>query len=300
MNRYFDTHAHYNDPRFEEDLQEVLRGILEAGIAETAVIGYDMASSLRGVRLAEGSGTGNAAGIDTGADAGESAETGEGSGEAAGRNGIGLRHVAAVGIHPLHTGEAEEEDLIRLEILAEDPVVRAIGEIGLDYHKKDREMSVDRELQQYFFRKQIRIARRANLPVVIHSRDAAQDTLEILEEEKASEVGGVIHCYSYSPEMAVRFTGLGFYLGIGGVVTYPASRTLRETVQKIPMERLVLETDAPYLPIEGHRGERNDSRSLPEIAEAIASLLHISVEEVCRVTRENAYRLYRMDPDGMI
>ena len=265
--RWFDTHTHYNDPRFEEGLEEVLRRVYDAGILRDAVIGYDLESSIRAVKLAEAS-------------VGREART---------------IHSAVAGIHPLHSGDAEEEDLIRLEILAEDPTVAAIGEIGLDYHRKNPDVTPDKEVQQYFFRKQIRIARRAGLPVVIHSRDAAQDTLEILEEEKAAEVGGVIHCYSYSPEMAERFLKLGFCLGIGGVVTYPGSKKVREVVRSVPLERIVLETDAPYLPPEGHRGERNDSRAIPQIAETIAELRGCTLEEVCRVTWENACRLYRLE-----
>ena len=278
MLRYFDTHTHYNDPRFAEDLEPVLEQVRAAGVERDAVIGYDLESSLRGVRLAE-----------------SGARTGAAPADASGRRDRYPEHVAVIGIHPLHTRDAEDEDLIRLEILAGDDAVAAIGETGLDYHQKTPEVTPDKELQQYMFRKQIRIARRAGLPLVIHSRDAAQDTATILEEEKASENGGVIHCYSYSLEMARVFLKMGFYLGIGGVVTYPGSKKVREVVEKIPLEHILLETDAPYLPPEGHRKERNDSRALPQIAEEVAGLKNISVEEVCRVTWENACRLYRLD-----
>ncbi len=265
MNYYFDTHTHYNDPRFSEDLPSVLKAVRETGVVRDAVIAYDMESAVRAVELAK---------------------------QPAGKEGPA--HSAVAGIHPLHTDRAEEEDLIRLELLAEDPAVAAIGEIGLDYHRKDPVVSPEKELQQRFFRKQLRIARRAGLPVVIHSRSAAQDTLQILEEEKASEVGGVIHCYSYSPEMAERFLNLGFFLGIGGVVTYTGSKKLRSVVQTVGPEHIVLETDCPYLPPEGHRGERNDSRALPVIAAELAELWDCPVREVCRITWENACRLYRL------
>ena len=264
---WFDTHTHYNDPRFDEDLEEVLRKVYDAGVLRDAVIGYDLDSSIRAVKLAEASDSGKEKPL----------------------------HSAVVGIHPLHCGEAEEEDLIRLELLAEDPTVAAIGETGLGYHRKSPDVTPDKEVQQYFFRKQIRIARRAGLPVVIQSRDAAQDTVTILEEEKAREVGGVIHCYSYSMEMAERFLKLGFFLGIGGVVTYPGSKKVREVVKGVPLERIILETDAPYLPPEGHRGERNDSRAIPQIAKSVAEQKGCTPEEVCRVTWENALRLYRLD-----
>ena len=262
---FFDSHTHYNDRRFDEDLATVLRSVKAAGVLRDTIIGYDLASSIRGVRLAE------------------AAEEDQPC------------HTVAAGIHPLHTGDAEDEDLIRLEILAEDPKVVAIGEIGLDYFRKSPDMVIDKERQQYYFRKQLRIARRAGLPVVIHSRDAAQHTVEVLEEEKASEVGGVIHCFTYSPEMAERFVRMGFFIGIGGVLTYPASRKVKEVAKQIPLEHLVLETDCPYLSPEGHRGERNDSRGLMAVAETLAELRGISVEEVCRVTWENACRLYRIE-----
>ena len=271
-NRYFDTHTHYNDRRFDEDLPEVLRKVLAAGVLRDTIIGYDLESSKKAIRLAE---------------AQQQMENEP-------------LHYVAVGIHPLYTGEkdTDESDLMALEILAEDPAVVAIGEIGLDYHQKTPEISPDKEGQQWFFRKQLRIARRAGLPVVIHSRDAMQDTLQILEEEKAFEVGGVLHCYSGSPEMAEIFVRMGFLLGIGGMVTRPNAKKLRETVQRISLDNLVLETDCPYLPPESlPRHARNDSAALPEIAAAVAELKGCSIEEVCRVTWENACRLFCQGKD---
>lgn len=268
--RFFDTHTHYNDRRFDADLAEVLRKVRKAGVLRDTIIGYDIESSIRGIRIAE------------------NRDRGDGIKETP-------IHTVAVGIHPNSVEQAEEDDLIRLEVLAEDSSVVAIGEIGLDHYRKNAEQESVRERQVWFFRKQLRIARRAKLPVVIHSRDAAQDTVQILEEEKASEAGGVIHCYSYSPEMAEIFVKMGFFLGVGGVVTRPEARKLKETVERIPLSRLVLETDCPYLAPEGHRGERNDSAAIPVIAERIAELKGITVEEVSRVTWENACRLYRID-----
>lgn len=315
---YFDTHTHYNDRRFEADLTEVLRKVREAGVLRDTIIGYDLESSKLAVRMAEAQRVGKGKrtkGSETDlSDAPEAAAhmTAEARKSAAGTTtearklAAGMTadapdvamnaplHTVAVGIHPLQTGDAEEEDLIQLEILAEDETVVAIGEIGLDYHRKEPEVTPDKETQQRFFRKQLRIARRAGLPVVIHSRDAAQDTVRIMEEEKASEVGGVVHCYSYSPEMSEIFLNMGFYLGIGGVVTRPNSRKLKEVVARTPLERILLETDCPYLAPEGHQGERNDSSTLPQIAATVAELKGCDVEEVCRVTWENACRLYRI------
>ena len=287
---YFDSHTHYNDRRFREDLGEVLGKVRAAGVLRDTIIGYDPESSLLAVRMAEEQRS-----------SGDEKDSSSAGPDAAYPKDAPL-HTAAIGIHPLHTGDAEEEDLIRMEILAEDPAVVAIGEIGLDYYRKTPDMIIDKERQQYFFRKQIRIARRAGLPVVIHSRNAAQDTIELMEEEKALEVGGVIHCFTYSSEMAKRFVGMGFCLGIGGVLTYPASKKLKEVAGCIPLEHLVLETDCPYLSPEGHRGERNDSGGLKAVARALAELRGIPVEEVCRITWENACRLYRIEgaayPEG--
>ena len=265
--RIFDTHTHYNHPDFSGDLQEVLKRIWDAGVRCAAVIGYDLDSSRRAIRLAEDP-------------------------------AAGIRLLAVPGIHPLHVDRAEEEDLAFLEVLLEDPHVKMLGEIGLDYHRKEPNVTPDKELQEYYLRKQIRIARRAGLPIVIHSRDAAQDTARILQEEKAGEVGGIIHCFSYSYEMAEIFMRLGFSIGIGGVVTRPAAKKLREVAERVPLDRLVLETDAPYLAPEGKRGERNDSTALLSVADVIAGLRNISTEELKERTWENACRLFRVTENG--
>lgn len=256
---FFDTHTHYNHPDFDADLSEVKGRIRKAGVKYDAVIGYDPDSSRKAIELA--------------------AEDGS--------------HFAVAGIHPLHAEPDIEEAMRKLESLASGNVA-AIGETGLDYFKDRPRQVPDKALQRELFRAQLRLSKKLELPVVIHSRDAAQDTAEILKDEGTGGPGGVIHCFSYSPEMAEIFTRMGFYLGIGGKVTYPASKRLRETVRRIPLEMLVLETDAPYLSPEGRRGERNDSLSLPLIAEAVAEIKDISPEEVARVTTENAFRLYRI------
>ena len=259
---FFDTHTHYNHPDFDADLPEVKDRIRRAGVRYDAVIGYDTDSSQKAIELA--------------------AEDSS--------------HIAVAGIHPLHAEPDIGEAMKRLErlVLRDLAAVAAIGETGLDYYKDRPGRAPDKSLQQELFRAQLRLSKRLDLPVVIHSRDAAQDTAEILREEATGGPGGVIHCFSYSPEMAEIFVRMGFFLGIGGKVTYPASRRLRETVRRIPIERLVLETDAPYLSPEGRRGERNDSLSLPLIAEAVAEIKGISAEEVARITAGNAFRLYRI------
>lgn len=175
----------------------------------------------------------------------------------------------------------------------QQPRMVAVGEIGLDYHWEEPE----RERQQYWFRRQLRLARELQKPVIIHSRDAAADTLRILREEKAEETGGVIHCYSYSPELAGEFLDMGFFIGVGGVITFKNGRRLKETVQEIPLDRIVLETDSPYLAPEPHRGHRNCSLYLRYVVAMIAERKGITAERVVEQTWENALRLYRLPAD---
>ena len=283
--RYFDTHAHYNLRDFSEDLPEVTERIRAAGVQRDAVIGIDLPSSERAVELAKA----------------DSAR------------------LAVVGIHPTHVAKASKWDLQKIRNLAgldvwikENRVkgipgkVAAVGEIGLDYHAGSQrvpdggiilEKDEFRALQKEYFLEQLKIAEEAELPVVIHSREAAQDTYDILKQEKDKLHGGVIHCYSSSVEMARLFTGLGFYLGFGGKVTDPAAKNPRNVVAEIPLSKIVLETDCPYVRPVGWDKKRNDSESLSIIANSIAEIKGISVEEVCQVTWENACKLYRISPD---
>ena len=164
----------------------------------------------------------------------------------------------------------------------------AIGEIGLDYHWDEPEPAVQRK----WFLRQIQLAREVQLPVIIHSRDAAAETMELLKETKAYECGGVIHCYSYSPEMAKEYVEMGFYIGIGGVVTFKNAKKCIRTVEQIPLDRIVLETDCPYMAPEPNRGTRNDSSNLIYVAEKIGALKGVTTEEVIETTTRNACRLY--------
>ena len=182
----------------------------------------------------------------------------------------------AIGVHPDEVGELDEEKMV------------AVGEIGLDYYW-DKE---NRDLQKMWFIRQLELARQLDLPVIIHSREAAADTMEIMKQY-AGELSGVIHCFSYSLEQAREYVKMGFYLGIGGVVTFKNAKKLKEVVQEIPLEALVLETDSPYLAPVPNRGKRNSSLNLVYVAEEIAGLKGISYEEVVRQTTENAKKLYR-------
>ena len=168
--------------------------------------------------------------------------------------------------------------------------VRAIGEIGLDYYWEEP----DKEIQKKWFVAQLDLARRLKLPVIIHSRDAAKDTLDIMKAEHGSDIGGVIHCFSYTKEMAREYLDMGFFLGIGGVLTFKNARKLVETVEYAPLDRLVLETDCPYLSPVPNRGKRNSSLNLTYVADQLAALKGVDRETVEKMTWDNARKLYRL------
>lgn len=248
----FDTHAHYNDEAFRNDLDAVVGQFHEAGIGRVVNVADSVASVDRVLELAD-------------------------------------RYpffYAALGIHPACVGALTEEKLSGIRAKLHAPKVVAVGEIGLDYHYGTE----DKDLQQHWFRRQLSMAREERLPVIIHSRDAAKDTMDLIREEKG--ITGVIHCYSYSPEMAEEYVRMGFFIGVGGVVTFRNGRKLKETVRRIPIGHIVLETDCPYLAPEPHRGERNSSLYLPYVVKAIAALKEMTPEEVIRATEQNAERLY--------
>lgn len=256
-NIIFDTHAHYDDRRFDEDREEVLERLGQEGVGLVTNIGSSMEAARASLALAE-------------------------------------KYdfiYAAIGVHPSETGEMTEADIDWLRQQASHEKVVAIGEIGLDYHYGEPEP----DWQKQWFCRQLELARQVKLPVCIHSRDAARDTLEIMKEQHSEEIGGVIHCFSYGWDMAKIYLDMGFYLGIGGVVTFKNGKKLKEVVEQAPMERLVMETDAPYLAPEPNRGKRNESRYLKNVAEEIARLKGMTQEEVIRITRENGKRLYRIE-----
>lgn len=252
----FDTHAHYDDGAFDKDREEILAGLGAVGVGAVVNVGASLESTRRTLELA-------------------------------------WRYpfiYGAAGVHPSECGALTEEDIRWIESLASGKKVVAIGEIGLDYHWEEPE----RGLQKKWFARQLAMARCVGLPVIIHSRDGAKDTLDILKAEKGEEIGGVVHCFSYTWETARVCLDMGFYLGIGGVATFKNARRLKEVVAYAPLDRLVLETDCPYLAPEPHRGKRNDSRYLSYVAEAVAAIKGIGREQVEAVTWENARRLYRL------
>lgn len=256
----FDTHAHYDDVAFDEDREEVLARFEEFGIEAVTDPGSTLESLDRIITLA----------------------------------GTHANIYGALGIHPSECGEMTEKDLEKIRQGFRLPKMVAVGEIGLDYHWDTPE----REVQKHWFRRQLDLAREEKKPVIIHSRDAAADTLQILREGRAEETGGVIHCYSYSAEMAPEFLRLGFFLGVGGVVTFRNGKKLKETVRQTPLERIVLETDSPYMAPEPHRGERNSSLFLRYVVRQIAEIKELPAETVMEQTWKNACRLYRIDRCG--
>ncbi|MCR5556096.1 MAG: TatD family hydrolase [Butyrivibrio sp.] len=250
----FDTHAHYDDEQFDIDREELLGSMKEAGI-ETIV------------------------------DVGASIETT--------KKALDLAHkydfiYAAVGVHPSEVEELDDSKLELLRSLSRDEKCVAIGEIGLDYHWPDP----DPELQKEWFIRQLDLARQEKLPVIIHSRDAAADTMDILKAQHAEEIGGVVHCFSYSKEIARQCVKLGFYIGIGGVLTFKNARKMVEVMEDTPMDRILLETDCPYLAPEPFRGKRNSSLYLPYVVQKMAEVKGISTDEVISITRENARTMY--------
>ncbi len=251
----FDTHAHYDDEQFDTD-REALLGSMAAG------------------------------GVGTIVNASASVESWD--------KVLGLTEkytfiYGMIGVHPDEAGSLDEEKFRRMEELLGREKIVAVGEIGLDYYW-DKE---EHDTQKYWFIRQLELAAKKHMPVSVHSREAASDTMEIMKKYGAG-MQAVIHCYSYSPEMAREYVKMGYYIGVGGVVTFKNARKLKEVVQEIPLERIVLETDCPYLAPEPFRGKRNSSLNLTYVAQAVAALKGTTPEEVICRTEENARKLYNL------
>ena len=256
MNYIFDSHAHYDDHAFDEDREEILSGLLDSGIDKVVNIAARLDELDKVLKLAE-------------------------------------THDfiwAAAGVHPSEVYELESSDIRKIEEALAHPKVKALGEIGLDYHYED----TDKVKQRDWFVNQIELAKEHGLPIVVHSRDAAADTLDIIKQTHADAAGGVIHCFSYEKEMAKIYMDLGFHIGVGGVVTFKNSRKLKEIVEFMPMDRMLLETDCPYLAPVPYRGKRNDSTMLKYVAEEVSRLKNMNPDDVRGITNENACRMYRI------
>ncbi|MFR3358695.1 MAG: TatD family hydrolase [Eubacterium sp.] len=196
---------------------------------------------------------------------------------------------AALGVHPSEVEGLTEDDMAWISSHAAHEKVAAIGEIGLDYHWPEP----NRHFRSSGFADRLNL-QRVKLPIIVHSRDAAEPTMQIIQETKAYECGGVIHCYSYSPEMAEEYVKMGFFIGMGGVLTFKNAKKLVRCAERIPLSSIVLETDCPYMAPEPNRGKRNDSSQLIYVAQKLAEIKGITAEEVKQVTTENAHRLYRL------
>ena len=252
MNGIFDSHAHYDDERFDADRDELLQRIHREGVEYIMTIGSDLASSRAACRLAE-------------------------------------RYDFiwfAAGIHPEQAGDAPADYREALKELAAHPKCRAIGEIGLDYYWAE---NPPRERQQVLFREQVLLAKELGLPVIIHDREAHADTLEVLRELRPM---GVLHCFSGSAEMAREAAALGMYMGFTGAVTFKNARKAPQAAAAVPDDRLLIETDCPYMAPEPYRGKRCDSSMLPRVAECLAEIRGGSAEEIVQMTCRNARRLF--------
>lgn len=253
----FESHAHYDDEAFDSDRDQLLGRMQEAGISHIVNVGASVRGVEDTVKLME-------------------------------------RYpyvYGAVGIHPDEVGDLNEERMQWLRGLCGLEKTVAVGEIGLDYYW-DKE---PRKVQKQWFARQLHLAREVELPVVIHSREAARDTFEIIKSEHAGTTGGVIHCFSGSRQMAGDYLNLGYYIGIGGVVTFKNARVMKEVAAYVPLERILVETDCPYLAPTPFRGKRNSSLYLPYIIEEIARIKGIPPKAVEEATYQNARKLYRID-----
>lgn len=250
----FDTHAHLNADQYKEDLNEVMERAKEAGVSNIVVVGFDTLTIKRAMELAEA------------------------------HDYI----YACVGWHPVDAIDMTDDDLKWIEELASHPKVVAIGEMGLDYHWDKSPHDIQKEV----FRKQIRLAQKVKLPIVIHNRDATADIVEILREEGAAEVGGIMHCFSGSVEIAKECLDMNFYISLGGPVTFKNAKKPKEVALEIPLDKLLIETDCPYLTPHPYRGQRNEPSYVKLVAEQIAEIKGVTFEEIARATSDNAKKLF--------
>ncbi|MFB7159031.1 TatD family hydrolase [Lysinibacillus sp. NPDC056232] len=254
---FIDTHVHLNADQYEEDLQEVIDRALEAKVETMVVVGFDRKTIEKTMQLVEQ-----------------------------------YDFVyGVIGWHPVDAIDCRQEDLNWIEELAAHPKIVGIGETGLDYYWDKS----PKDVQQTLFRKQIHLAQKLNLPIIIHNRDATGDVVQILREENAASVGGVMHCFSGSVETAHECIAMNFMISLGGPVTFKNARMPKEVATEIPLEHLMIETDAPYLAPHPYRGKRNEPALVPLVAEEIARLKGLTIEEIAQVTTANAKKIFKID-----
>lgn len=252
----FDTHVHLNARQFIKDREEVIQRAFDAGVKYMVVVGFDRETIPLAIDIAEQ--------YDT--------------------------IYAAVGWHPVDAIDFKDEDLQWIKKLAHHPKVVAIGEMGLDYHWDKS----PKDIQKDVFRKQIRLAKKLKMPIIIHNRQATEDIIAILKEEQAAEVGGIMHCYSDSIDYIQDCLDMNFYISLGGPVTFKNATDPKEVAKQVPLNRLLIETDAPYLAPHPHRGKRNEPNLVTLVAEKIAELREMSYEDIAQVTTKNAFTLFNL------
>ncbi len=253
----FDTHCHLNATDFEDDVDGYITRAKQQGVDYFSVIGWDLASSKKALQLAHQ------------------------------YQGV----YAVVGVHPSDVFDAKPSTLKEIEQLLDDHKVVAIGEIGLDYHW--HKQAEEHRTQKRWFIAQIELANRFNLPIVVHMRDATQDTYDILKEHPVKK-GGIMHCFSSSSEMAMKFIDLGFHISLGGPVTFKNAKQPKQVAIDIPLNKLLIETDSPYLSPHPNRGKRNESSFLPLVLNEIAGLRGIEAEQLAKITLKNSLDLFHV------
>ncbi|WP_440897323.1 TatD family hydrolase [Amphibacillus sp. Q70] len=252
----FDTHVHLNVAHFDQDRDQVIKRAQEAGVEKMVVVGFDHETIPKAIELAE-------------------------------------QHdfiYAAVGWHPVDAIDFTDHELNWLEELSRHPKVVALGEMGLDYHWDKSPKSIQKEV----FKKQIRLAKKLNMPIIIHNREATEDIIEILQQEEAQTVGGIMHCYNDSPNYLTACLELNFYISLGGPVTFKNASLPKEVAKEVPIDRLLIETDCPFLAPHPYRGKRNEPAYVALVAEQIAELRGLSVAEIAQVTTANADKLFKL------
>ncbi len=253
----FDSHAHYNDGRFSEDRDEILSSMPDKGVSYimNACSGLDEFDDIKAI-------------IEK------------------------YPYVfGAAGVHPHEADTMDDDSLTKIAEFSKHPKIKAIGEIGLDYYYD----SSPRDTQRFWFSQQVDLAVQLDLPIIIHDRDAHADTMDILRKHDVKKIGGVFHCYTGSAEMAKEVLGMNLYIAFGGSLTFKKAQKPIEVAKSVPIERIVIETDCPYLTPEPHRGKRNDSTYLKYVAEKLAEVKQMSVEDVIKITAENAKNVFRIE-----
>ncbi|WP_062350070.1 TatD family hydrolase [Bacillus kwashiorkori] len=252
----FDTHAHLNAEQFGEDLEEVLNRAKEAGVSNIVVVGFDRPTIEKTMELINQ------------------------------YDNI----YGCIGWHPVDAIDMTDNDLRWIEELSQHQKIVALGEMGLDYYWDKS----PKDIQQEVFRKQIQLAKKVKLPIVIHNREATEDVVKILKEENASDVGGIMHCFSGSIEIAKECMDMNFYISFGGPVTFKNARKPKEVAKEIPLDKILIETDCPYLTPHPYRGKRNEPAYVKLVAQQIAELKEMTLEEIAEITHNNAKKLFNI------